>query len=117
MDSKSSVTGLESDLRVKADSRRGLDLQVESDSETGLGLRVESDSGKGLDLQVESDSGRGLDLRVKSDSGRGFVLRVLVEEQDLGSDLIKREKYLNCVNKVEILLFSLNRRVRKMVWI
>ena len=105
MDSKSSVTGLESDLRVKADSRRGLDLQVESDSETGLGLRV------------ESDSGRGLDLRVKSDSGRGFVLRVLVEEQDLGSDLIKREKYLNCVNKVEILLFSLNRRVRKMVWI
>ena len=93
MDSKSSVTGLESDLRVKADSRRGLDLQVESDSETGLGLRVESDS------------------------GRGFVLRVLVEEQDLGSDLIKREKYLNCANKVEILLFSLNRRVRKMVWI
>ena len=78
---------------------------------------LESESGSGFGLRVESDSGRGLDLRVKSDSGRGFVLRVLVEEQDLGSDLIKREKYLNCANKVELLLFRLNRRVRKMVWI
>ena len=86
MDSNSSVTGLE------------------SESGSGFGLRVESDSGRGLDLRVESDSGRGLDLQV-----------VLGEEQDLGSDLIKSEKYLNCVIKVELLLFSLNLRVRKMV--
>ena len=69
-------------------------------SVTGL----ESESGSGFGLRVESDSGRGLDLQV-----------VLGEEQDLGSDLIKSEKYLNCVIKVELLLFSLNLRVRKMV--
>ena len=83
-------------------------------SVTGL----ESDSGRGLVLRVESDSGSGFGLRVESDSGRGLGLRVVPgEEQDLGSDLIKSEKYLNCVNKVELLLFSLNHRVRKMGWI